>query len=70
MTYDESDIESSECTACYEKSVDVRIEVLTPTDEDRRENRTTKIIIYRCKKHLSDSLDEILRLSSTKKPSL
>lgn len=61
-----NDAEKTECSVCYKKCVDVRTEVLTPSDEARRENRITKIIIFRCENHLNTNLDEMERLALAK----
>lgn len=60
------DFKNAECGACSNKSVDVRTEVLLPTDKSRKENRIRKKIIFRCKEHIDCDVDEIEKLAALK----
>jgi hypothetical protein len=60
------DFDSPTCSACSKPSIDIRTEVLLPTDKDRKENRIRKVIIFRCENHLAYDAEEMVRLSNTR----
>lgn len=60
------DFKNAICDACNKKSVDVRTEVLMPTEADKQENRIRKRMVFRCEEHLNTPLEEIQRLAEFK----
>lgn len=55
-----------ECSACFNKAVDVRTEIFSyPADNDEKAIR--KIILYRCQEHLDIDVYEMRELSSIKR---
>ncbi len=60
------DFENAECTACSNKSVDIRTEVLLPTEKSRQEGRIRKMYIFRCPKHLDTDTEQMLILAKVK----
>lgn len=60
------DFKNAECSACNNKSVDVRTEVLMPTKDSLAEGRIRKKIIFRCKEHIDCDVDEMERLTALK----
>lgn len=61
------DFHNTECSACHNKSVDVRTEVLIPTEKSKKEKRIRKIIIFRCAAHPNTDVDEMILLAVLKK---
>lgn len=60
------DFKNAECSACKNKSVDVRTEVLLPTEKSCEEGRIRKKIMFRCKEHIDCDVDEMEKLSALK----
>ena len=60
------DFKNAQCSACQRKSINVRTEVLVPTEQARRENRIVQKIIFRCEVHLHYDVDEMERLAALK----
>lgn len=57
---------SEECSACFNKAVDVKTEIFSyPADNEQ--NAIRKIILYRCKEHLDTGVDEMRELTSIKR---
>lgn len=48
------------------KSIDVRTEILIPTEQSRKEKRIRKKIIFRCTEHINLDVNEMLERASLK----
>ena len=58
---------ANKCTACIKESINVRTEVLLPTEDDRLKNKITKAIIYRCEDHINFNAEEMMSFTQMKK---
>ncbi len=64
MPKNKIDFNNAEWSACHKKHVDIRTEIVAPS-QDRR-NAIRKKIIFRCKEHLDCDVDEIEKLALVK----
>lgn len=55
---------NAECSACHKKHVDIRTEIIAPSQD--KPNAIRKKIIFRCKDHLICDADEMEKLSAIK----
>ncbi|WP_206482997.1 hypothetical protein [Thalassotalea sp. G2M2-11] len=60
------DFENAECTACNNKSIDIRTEVLLPTEKSHQKGRIRKMYIFTCPKHLGTDTEQMLILAKVK----
>mgnify|MGYP000144414709 CR=1 FL=1 len=64
MTTRTIDFHNAECSACHQKHVDIKTEIVAPSPE--RPNAIRKKIIFRCKGHLNCDADEMEKLALIK----
>tara|TARA_R110002126_G_scaffold21598_1_gene77865 strand:- start:24 stop:302 length:279 start_codon:yes stop_codon:yes gene_type:complete len=64
MPKNKIDFNNAECSACHKKHVDIRTEIVAPSQD--RPNAIRKKIIFRCKDHLDCDVDEIEKLALVK----